>query len=135
MKSKLVVFLLATQILIVLAPVPLQTELAKMDHLIQHFLEHRKQSADLSFISFLSLHYGESFSQHQDEHNHANLPGKDDPIHKHAILCGCLIPDMPENAIFELPLPPCYIKELFPTDEAATGMLLASGIWQPPRLG
>jgi hypothetical protein len=135
MNSKLGVFLLAAQILMVLAPAPLQTELAKMDHLVQHFIEHRKQSSELSFLSFLSLHYGESFSQHQDDHNHANLPGKDGPTHKHAILCGCLIPDLPENPILELHLPPSQPKELLPADDSETGMLLASGIWQPPRIG
>lgn len=135
MKSKLGVFLLAAQILVVLAPAPLQTELAKMDHLIQHFIEHRKQSSELSFLSFLSLHYGESFSQHQDDHDHADLPGKHGPIHTHAILCGCLISDLPENLKLELRLPPLQPKNIFPTDDAENDLLLASGIWQPPRLG
>jgi hypothetical protein len=133
MNSKLGVFLLAVYFMAALAPVPLKWELGKMDHLIHHYFEHKQEVPGISLIDFFSLHYGDSYDFHQDDHAHTDLPGKGDTAPAHAILSNCVFSDLPQGIELSFYLP--QIAPQFMLSEVAEPISAKfySGIWQPPR--
>lgn len=48
---------------------------AHLGDLVQHYQQHRKTDANLSFLAFINMHYGAN-SDHQKhpKHSHENLP-------------------------------------------------------------
>ena len=125
--------LLLLYLFAVLVPASVKDEMGKLDQLIAHYMEHKDETPELSFLAFLQLHYGEEFANHQPEHNHADLPGKESPNHAHALACGCYLPALPAQCALALGLP-AFAKHIpFPTDNQLISSLFSSGIWQPPR--
>lgn len=49
-------------------------EIQKIPALITHFLEHRNQNPDMSFLAFLQLHYEDVNHHNQDHDKHQQLP-------------------------------------------------------------
>jgi hypothetical protein len=50
------------------------SDLINLPILFQHFQKHKLESPGISFVGFLSLHYGDSDHANQDSKNHAKLP-------------------------------------------------------------
>lgn len=72
-----------TLLLIVLAYLSSITEmheLLKATNLISHFLQHRESDESLSFMDFLSLHYGDDSGHADSEEHGGKLPFKSDHI-------------------------------------------------------
>jgi len=125
--------LLFVYLFAVLVPASVKDELGKLDQLIAHYIEHKAETPELSFFSFIQLHYGEEFAEHQSDHNHADLPGKESPDHAHALACGCYLPALPAQCALAFGLP-AFAKHIpFPAGDQLISSLYASGIWQPPR--
>ncbi|PRY44246.1 hypothetical protein CLV58_103215 [Spirosoma oryzae] len=54
---------------------------AHLGDLMEHYQEHKKLDAHLSFVKFLSMHYGaDSAHQKRPNHSHRNLPA-----HSHSV--------------------------------------------------
>ncbi len=53
--------------------------------LVQHFQEHRRENKELTFVSFLDMHYGAN-SDHQKhpKHSHNKLPVSSQPVFVYA---------------------------------------------------
>lgn len=50
------------------------SDLINLPILFQHFQKHKLESPGISFVQFLSLHYGDSEHAGQDSKNHGKLP-------------------------------------------------------------
>lgn len=115
-------------------PVPIRAELFKLPRLMEHFLEHRAEVSDFSFVDFLLLHYGEGYKAHQSAHNHSELPGKSSGHEQH-IACGSSFPCLPVVLHFPLCIPGNGRNSLTPWEKSLRPSTVASGIWQPPKVG
>lgn len=51
-------------------------QLVKVPALISHFLEHKASDKNLSFVSFIVLHYQSDFSHNDQDSKHHDLPFK-----------------------------------------------------------
>jgi hypothetical protein len=49
-------------------------ELARLPFVWEHYKEHKKEDATLTFSQFLNLHYNSEDHEKQDGHRHHNLP-------------------------------------------------------------
>jgi len=128
------ILLLALYLATAILPVSFRAELYKLPGLIEHFLEHRAESSGFSFAEFLQLHYGEGYKAHQSAHDHAQLPGKDTGHEQH-IACTCSFPGLPAALFFSLRIPVNARNVLTAVDKPLYSSSVASGIWQPPRMG
>lgn len=52
-------------------------EMGKMPALVQHYKTHRSFNSELSFLSFLELHYSNKSHHDQDQNEHHKLPYND----------------------------------------------------------
>jgi hypothetical protein len=84
MKNTIAKFLLVLFLFSALVPAQAKEELAKLPGLLEHFKEHQAESPGISFFYFWKMHYGEGFAQHQTDHDHSKLPGKEHCDHLHA---------------------------------------------------
>jgi hypothetical protein len=50
------------------------SDLISMPVLFRHFQKHKVESPEISFVQFLSLHYGDSEHAYEDSKNHEKLP-------------------------------------------------------------
>jgi hypothetical protein len=115
-------------------PGSFRAELCKLPGLVGHFLEHRAEVSSFSFVDFLQLHYGEGYKAHQSAHNHSQLPGKGSGHEQH-IACGCSFPGLPVVLHLPLCIPVNGRHALTPWEKSLRPSSVASGIWQPPRIG
>ena len=126
MKSAIAIFLL----LLYLGSTTEMHELLKMPLLIDHFIEHRSESAGLSFWDFISLHYGQGEVRPPDYDKDMKLPFKSTPEITCTASLIALIPDLqsgeithhPENARQRVSQKDHILSDDFP-----------SCIWQPPK--
>lgn len=125
--------LLLLYLFAVLVPAPVKSELGKLDQLVAHYIEHKGETPDLSLFAFFQLHYGEEFVEHQADHNHADLPGKESPGRSHALACGCNVPALPAACALVIGIPAFGKHIPIPTVDTPNSSIFSSGIWQPPR--
>lgn len=106
-------------------------EVLKLPILIHHFVEHSKETEDVSLLNFLAIHYkGDVKHQHQNNHNdHNKLPFKTIESHFSSVVSI---------------VPPAFI-EISTYSKFITGLKIAAhkqqnyastylnSIWQPPR--
>ena len=104
-------------------------QLLKFPSLIEHFKEHRQQDSDLSFYSFLKMHYAEAII-HNDHDHDMKLPFKTDD--------GCINTSI--TAVIGCPHSEMYLrptnnptKIFFAYNESSLPSSFLSSIWQPPK--
>lgn len=128
MRKIIVIHLIALFLFSALVPAQAQEELAKLPTLLKHFKEHKTQTPELGFFTFLKMHYGEDFDQHQSAHDHSELPGKSECQHLHAPAPAVLpVAAMAAPA----PLQTEVYQPVFADQSYA--FILLHDIWQPPR--
>jgi hypothetical protein len=98
-----------------------------------HFEEHQKEDANITFIAFLTLHYGAEFEKHAAKHDHSKLPLK----HSTPSVCTAIVSLPPVETWFCNPLlthltiekhiSNFYFQSSFASQDLTT-------IWQPPRV-
>ncbi len=121
MKKTTVILLLCTHLF---ATTEL-SQLFKIPELIAHYIEHREENSNLTFLDFLSLHYGK-----HGETQHQNLPFK--------------IPNICATSAvyyFQSPIQFSFNYQVFPIKNppinAYHNLFYSSyflnTIWQPPR--
>jgi hypothetical protein len=127
--------LLFLHLLSAVVPAPVKDVFAQLPALAGHYQTHMLEDPKTGLFEFFSMHYGEAFAQHRSDHNHENLPGKNE--HQHTGICACAIPALPVSVPF-LTLVPELPEggagaELFQEQNLFPSSHLSS-IWQPPRL-
>lgn len=103
-------------------------EFLKIPHLLLHFIEHNRESDDISLGEFLHIHYAHD-QNHQDEHNDTGcLPfqGNHHLYNFHARI--------EHTKIFSLVIPAVTPKLHILYKESAHSNYQAN-IWQPPKIG
>lgn len=119
------------------AVVPAQVKdvFAKLPDLAGHYQKHLAEDPQTGMVEFLAMHYGEAFTQHRSDHDHHNLPGKDDP-HHHTGVCACASFALPIPAPFlalALALPESDLHATFFQEQNLRLSSHLSSIWQPPK--
>lgn len=107
-------------------------ELAKLPLLAEHYSEHKKWNPDISFISFIWMHYLDDDNKYADQARDQQMPFKT-TYHPSLSLAGFIVPS-PEYAI----VPKISVrtqKQRLITDSYIHSSQYLSSIWQPPRLG
>lgn len=103
-------------------------ELHKIPSLVNHYFHHLNEdtaSAELSFVDFLEMHYGDS-SAHRNEENHEDLPLF------HA--CCATVFFVAEEVIDMVYGETNHKRTFFPLYAIDYSYSAGKGIFQPPRL-
>jgi hypothetical protein len=116
-----------------LVPSTVWQDMSKIADLIEHYEEHKAANANLSFWSFMALHYGADFQAHQSAHDHSKLPLKN----THTTFVNVLIVGISEAHTFNLDV---YTELVLPEKKRVLSTFSQSfmsrnltDIWQPPR--
>jgi hypothetical protein len=131
-KQLIAISLLAIFSLTTLVPSTMWDDIGKIANLIEHYKEHKKDDASISFWSFLDLHYGSDFQKHQSAHDHSKLPLKST---HHAVNSLILLSDLNQPTLnisyqsvaFEK-------KQVKPSFNQRFISRNLTDIWQPPRV-
>lgn len=106
-------------------------QLLKFPLLLEHFREHKDQDADLSFYSFLKIHYADKTIIDEDHDQDMKLPFKTDD--------GCINTSI--TALVSCPLSEMQLKPFnsptkifFSYNESLLPSSFLSSIWQPPKV-
>lgn len=107
-------------------------DVLKLPLLVEHFLDHKKSNAAISFSDFLELHYsGEAFN-----HSHSNKKNPHDglPFH-HQTTTTNLVVAQPILLYLYMKLPFQFTdkKRVIINTNSFTDTRYVSSIWQPPR--
>ncbi|MEZ4920828.1 MAG: hypothetical protein R2792_17135 [Saprospiraceae bacterium] len=113
-------------------PQAVKEEIARIPNLVSHFKKHRETNPDVTFLEFYSLHYGKNYKQHQSDHNHSQLPGKQDhePCCAFAVASPILSVHVPEIVLIAPVF--SYSASAF-VDPACFAFDPLRRIWQPPQ--
>jgi len=103
-------------------------QLVKIPALISHFQEHRASDKDLSFISFIILHYQTDFSHGEQDSKHHDLPFKSHECHNFSQLMV-----MDHHYTFSLPLFTAISNDAPEHGPAFYNSENVASIWQPPQ--
>lgn len=104
-------------------------ELFKLPVLIGHYIEHKENDKDVSFVDFIKLHYSHSSKQSASEHEHDRLPFKTDTCSQTTLTEIKFDSDFSLQHIY-----PFEKKMLSAYKNILYHLNTASGIWQPPRV-
>ena len=102
-------------------------QLLKLPFLAEHFLEHKNDNQNLSFVEFLELHYA---NNKKSDESDKKLPFKSHDIVVNIALTGFL----QKPIFFKIESP--EFKELNPVciyDELFIGSAHFDAIWNPPK--
>ena len=130
--NKRALYLLLVFALASLTPHGIKEEILRLPKLLEHFQEHREINSDTDIWEFIALHYGSEYQDHESEHDHSELPGKQE----HLPVCAFSlnVPALPNYiAFFQIKLPEEHAtqKVFFPPTCFSHDPL--SRIWQPPK--
>lgn len=129
MQKSLAISLLLVFAYSALVPVKVQEELRALPNLLAHYQEHLEKNPAITIVEFWELHYGKDYLQHQQDHDHTKLPGKEDHCcHVHVLDLVAL----PHVIDFELN-PTASSGALLPSGDAAFACSHIRSIWQPPK--
>ena len=107
------------------------SELLKLPILIEHYMEHKQENKDLSFLGFLEMHYAHGSPHDADYEKDMKLPFKTITISNIVSISFCSpIPQFKQN-------PVVYFKnekQQFSDYSFAYSSAFLSSIWQPPRV-
>jgi len=105
-------------------------QLVKLPLLIDHYFEHKEQKSELTFWTFLKVHYADNIVVDEDHTQDMKLPFKSDD--------GCI--NITLTAVISCPLsdlilkPYCSeTKTFFTYKESFLPSSFLSTIWQPPK--
>lgn len=106
-------------------------DFSKVNALWEHASYHQEAYGD-NFFMFLSEHYGEKMTSHQNDHNdHQDLPFKDTPhIHPHANTAFVLFAPVVFSVYLQISTPKSldfFYKKPFSSFEI-------SAVFQPPKI-
>lgn len=105
------------------------SQLFKLPILWQHYHEHKQGNKDVSFISYLAIHYLNGDVKDADYERDMQLPFKT-TTHYQVTSVASILP-----APITTVEPPVYnhLSEIVPSDDTFISSQFLSAIWQPPR--
>jgi hypothetical protein len=105
-------------------------QMVKLPLLIEHYLEHKEQKSDLTFWTFLKVHYSDNKLIDEDHDQDMKLPFKSDD--------GCI--NITLTAVIGCPLSDLVLKPFiseaktfFSYEESFLPSSFLTSIWQPPK--
>ncbi len=105
-------------------------EWLKLPVLLDHYQEHREELREISFLDFLTQHYGQADHATADHQHEGKLPFKSGL----AIgLVHALMADVPQDFVLPHWHIQLEIKALPFSTQSNYGRSLLSAIWQPPK--
>lgn len=132
MKQFVAIQLLIIFSLTTLVPSTLWSDMGKIANLIEHFQEHKKEDSSISFWSFIGLHYGSDFQQHQTAHDHSKLPLKNTHPSVNSLILLSDINQPTLNILLESAIP--EKEQVTPSLNQHFISRNLTDIWQPPRI-
>jgi len=112
-----------------LAPPQFREDLSRLPAFVLHFNEHKAIHPEISFWSYLDMHYGKSAVRHQNDHDHSQLPMKGHGGHVHGPAQDWFALDWR----VELTQPPAVDKSQPCFFVFSYSFAHAYDIWQPPK--
>ena len=105
-------------------------EVLKVPFLFDHYLLHKQDEKNQSFLTFLYLHYasGQEHAHQQNDHDHLPLKTKD---------CIKFSPSIISNHFMTFPRnneDPLHLKRTIGFKQIFPSNLNAGSIWQPPQI-
>jgi hypothetical protein len=129
MRKPLAISLLTLFVFSSLVPVKVQEAVKALPDLLEHYAEHLEENPDLTIIEFWELHYGSEYNQHQKDHDHSKLPGKDhNCCHVHSMVLA-----ITGQTSCASPVSFVAAGSIHLVDEEALPSPHVRNIWQPPR--
>ena len=132
MKQFISIYLLVIFSLTTLVPSRMWSDMGKIANLIEHYQEHKIEDSSISFWSFITLHYGSDFQQHQKAHDHSKLPLKNTPPSVNTLILLSVINQPSFQLLFDATMP--EQKQVMPSFHQGFGSCNLTDIWQPPRI-
>jgi hypothetical protein len=126
--KKMLVIIISVQLLFGNTLLP---ELAKLPQLFEHFNEHKSVNANLSFFSFLKMHYADPAHQESDKNHHEKLPLKSAVSAYAEVL---VLQNNTPSVEFTYQIASEAKQSLNPTTDDFINRLHAISIFQPPRV-
>lgn len=108
-------------------------ELLKLPILLSHFLEHQSENNQITFVSFLEMHYSSQNNHFKKNHSDTKLPFK---THHCCSSCSSLITFLEPNLHFIFHkniILPINVKSNFSYTFIFESNFQSS-IWQPPKI-
>lgn len=117
-------------LVIYITPIAVFHQLLKLPYLIEHFVEHKEENSNLTFLSFLKMHYDDDNIKYADYEKDRKLPFKS---HQSSVNVGFVVfmdyekLELNFNSVFKEPTTKnFYTKKPFKSS-------YLSSIWQPPK--
>ncbi|MEO6903545.1 MAG: hypothetical protein ABI315_10390 [Bacteroidia bacterium] len=125
MKKTIAIFFLAFYLL----STTQLAELLKMPFLVQHYIEHKQEKRDLSFIAFLKIHYAHGNTKDADYDKDMKLPFKtiSNTVYAYSFFTPLLELKLNKLIYFK------DDKQLFSDYTFTSSSSFLSSIWQPPK--
>ncbi len=106
------------------------SELLKLPVLVQHYMEHKQENKDLSFLGFLEIHYAHGSPKDADYDKDMKLPFKTITNSNIAAISFCTpIPNYKQAPVIYFK----NSKQQFSDYSFTCSSAFLSSIWQPPR--
>ena len=106
-------------------------ELVKLPVLLTHYMHHKEENKNLSFESFINLHYSDKKADNNEQDNHQQLPFKSHPEMAFATSFIALLPSFEK---LEIKVPNTQPeKEIIISQNESYSTAYLSNIWQPPK--
>lgn len=107
-------------------------QLLKLPLLVQHYIQHRSEDPDISFISFLRIHYNKKLVIDADWQQDQQLPFKTQQS-ANTFMFGFV--SMPSHPISVQSAPPPFVQKTFRIDkDPEYSFTRLQDIFQPPKL-
>ncbi|SHE33134.1 hypothetical protein SAMN05444008_101167 [Cnuella takakiae] len=105
------------------------SQLFKLPVLWQHYQEHKEENKDVSFISYLTMHYLNGDAKDADYERDMQLPFKTGSNYQVSSVASIL------PAPITATEPPVYyhLSEIVTSDDTFISSQFLSAIWQPPK--
>jgi hypothetical protein len=107
-------------------------ELLKFPMLVQHFMEHKAQNNQLSFFSFLEMHYASGSSHDVSKGHDMKLPFKSCHCSHHTVILHCTLAFLPNLCSTE-PVFTTKTKQRIARYQFVFSAGSQCAIWQPPK--
>jgi hypothetical protein len=107
-------------------------EFMKVPQLLKHYENHKRETPDITFVTFLQLHYGNSGHVQHDRADHSKLPFS--KVNHHRVVTAIQVIPVLEDVrtSSEFTFLRTIEVVLYLGSKADR---LSSGVWQPPRVG
>lgn len=108
------------------------SELLKLPVLVEHYIEHKDRSPEMSLVDFLALHYNDHLKDHPHDHDYEQDQKLPFVVHTQTLSFNFIYP---QPIVVEFKSIPTTEDEskFNPNNERFVANTFHSFIWQPPK--